>query len=365
MIGYIGVNYPLRNDWAEFTLGLESIIVFISIQWFLSFLGKFLLYRKKMNKNTHKRNLAWAFIFLSLGITFFIYIMADYIVSPERREYLNLWGYFSLSLGGFIFLIISERIKKEGKYPFSLIALILLIIIIIGITINFTDLILIVGIFGTALTSLYLLQYRRLLINTTNNSPKIRRKIDFLLLGFILIGLGFGFFTDESQKTLGFSSRIIADILIITGMLLGVKNLQEVPDYTELDWLKKLKSLLIIDKTGICIFSRAFKANIAENSSQAVISGGLKSVEAILKEATKGKQLKKVKMGNNIFLFKEKKNLTFVLIADESMEALRIRLEQFAQKFMKLFHNYLNDWDGHLDVFYPADEIIEEIFKPL
>ena len=47
------------------------------------------------------------------------------------------------------------------------------------------------------------------------------------------------------------------------------------------------------------------------------------------------------------------------------MKAIEIRLEQFKEEFLRIFAEAMNNWDGHLDVFYPADNIVKQIFKPI
>ncbi len=359
------IQYPLVNDWAEFTLGLESIIIFVSFQWFAYFLGRFVFYRQHLNNTTIKRNLAWSFLILGFGIAFLIFVYADYNLGMQKREEINLWGYLAISSGGFVFFAISERIHAKKYIPFTGISFVLVIIVIVAISLSLTNVLVIVGSIGGSITLLYTFLYRKVLLKTTNYNMKVRFRIDMLITGFVLITVGFGLFSDEVINLFGFVARIAADILLLIGILLSVIILQRVPDYAELDWYGKLKTLLVMNDSGTCICSWNFFEKEKSGRSNAIISGAIKSVEAILKEGTKTKIVKQVEMGKGVFLFEEREKLTFVIVAEERMEAIRLRLGQFANKFSKNFKDVLQKWDGNLDVFYPADNIIEEIFSPL
>jgi len=73
--------------------------------------------------------------------------------------------------------------------------------------------------------------------------------------------------------------------------------------------------------------------------------------------------LDEITYSNYKIIFHRRSHFICILISEESREEHRFRLETFGINFEKKFLNEVINFDGVVNVFEEADELIQEIFS--
>jgi hypothetical protein len=138
--------------------------------------------------------------------------------------------------------------------------------------------------------------------------------------------------------------------------------MRNLPDLSEYDWLTSLKTIIVIDKSGIPLFSRFYNTQPDESKKEYLISGALNSINLILAQMTGKEQLNTIELPDKCIMIEYINNLKFAIISDKFLLSLQVRLKQFAEEFYAFFKNYIENFSGNLDIFLPADQWLIRIF---
>ena len=132
-----------------------------------------------------------------------------------------------------------------------------------------------------------------------------------------------------------------------------------------MDWQDKVEEILLLDKkSGLCAFYKSF-INKDANITEVLMSGAITSVNIMLEElipATDAKISVIEKKGKILNIFSSK-FLTGVFISRDKLNSIIFYLKQFTEKVESLYQHVLVDWDGNIDIFYPVENIITELFS--
>ena len=143
-------------------------------------------------------------------------------------------------------------------------------------------------------------------------------------------------------------------------MLLGIGAWKS-PNLSEIEWQNKLINLYAISPTGICLFKHAFKP--VETMDSLLVGGGITSIVKMVKEMTKSEQkLSIIKQTNRNMFLEYGKYVTVVLLVEEEFEILRQKLKEFLLLFEEFFRDILPSWKNDLQIFTPAEVLVEKIF---
>lgn len=359
----LDVTFPLSGTLADISVALESIIIFISIQWFFQFFINFIRSEKK-DKQFTTRKLSWSIIILGLGCTYFIFLIGDFVLDPISRIRFNQFGYLTLATGAMVFFIINEQLDHVKFRILSILSITIEIIIIICIILNYKNTVFIAASIGIPLIILHLIFYAKRLLKLSNKNRELVKSISITILGFSITVLGYVSMADSIVIAFGISIRIVGDICVIIGICICQISMRNLPDLSEYDWLKALKTIIVIDKSGISLFSRFYNTPQDETKKEYLISGALNSINLILSQMTGNEQLNTIELPDKCIMIEYMNNLKFVIIADKFLLSLQVRLRQFADEFYSIFKNYIENFSGNLDIFLPAESMVDRIFKP-
>lgn len=355
--------FPLNGPESFTTAGLEFVIVFTCLELFINLLWKFL---RAPVKHREFRSLAWAILFLGFGATWIFFITADYFtVDMSFREELSLWGYLSLVSSATVLIVITEILEQKKYKYYSYAMLILLGITIFASIIEMQEISRFLMILGTPIALGYMVHYVNILNKLGNRANELRYQIYGFFTGISLIFMGFTLIGDFFLNNYGLIYRIWGDSIMIIGMMIFWYSSEALPDTSEFDWEDKIRGILLISSnSGMALFSRFFRLGNSDNTQDVLIAGALSSVDVILQTMTGKKKLKMVKLADKVLHFEYRKNFIGVIIADEGMRTIQIRLRQFADEFDQRYSDKLPRWNGESSAFHQMESLADEIFIP-
>ncbi|NVM03660.1 MAG: hypothetical protein HWN67_15120 [Candidatus Helarchaeota archaeon] len=371
----IFVDFPIYGPLRIPLLILEWIIAVISLELGIIF---FMKYIKQPNQLRTSQELGFTSFCLCFSLMRFLLIIGDYfssdiIVSPfliwgsgsVRDLFLN-FGYFSLLSGVFIFVFSIEKYKKYlfRKYFFTSCFFSLIILFLITFFFNLEVIRISLFIFGPLFLyfiALYLIDIFKKILNKEN----ILIDLIKIFPEFLLLSIGFVFSTEYSVKLFGLEFRLFGSIVQLISFGLIFYFFIRLPSFSELDWQDKVEEILLLDKkSGLCAFYKSF-INKDANITEVLMSGAITSVNIMLEElipATDAKISVIEKKGKILNIFSSK-FLTGVFISRDKLNSIIFYLKQFTEKVESLYQHVLVDWDGNIDIFYPVENIITELFS--
>ncbi|MFX1453380.1 MAG: hypothetical protein ACFFCM_21275, partial [Promethearchaeota archaeon] len=137
------------------------------------------------------------------------------------------------------------------------------------------------------------------------------------------------------------------------------------PPFAEFDWQDKVEEILLIDKkSGLCAFYKSF-INKDAQLNEVLMSGAITSVNIMLEELIPAKDAKisiieKKEKIVNIF---SGKFINGVLISTEKLNSIISYLKKLIEKVENLYQHVLLNWDGNIDIFFPVENIVTEMFS--
>ncbi len=119
----------------------------------------------------------------------------------------------------------------------------------------------------------------------------------------------------------------------------------------------------MVDSNGIALISRFYNVQ-TNNTSQELISSALSSVEIVLETMRGNEAVNSIVLPDKVFIFEHRENLRFIIIADEDLLSLHLRIAQFADRFEAIFKGVLGTWNNNINIFTPAEALLDSIFLP-
>ncbi|MBD3228607.1 MAG: hypothetical protein GF329_10515 [Candidatus Lokiarchaeota archaeon] len=361
--------FPILQNlgyYGDALLIMESIIVFLGFQFGFTFLRRY--FRAAKGKKNYII-LAWSHLFISFSTTLLFYIISDFFIIDVdflRPQIVNI-GYLAIVIGAISFSFYAEREMQSKFFPFTLIILTFLIVLIVDLFLNFID------------TSFIALPSEipiiiLIFIYVNKFTAPIRSKWKLNVIGFI-IGLIFvltGFmFSSDIALNIWIGSRLLGDILIIIGMLLISFLFFGLPSLSEAKWIENLLNshLYVIHKSGACIYEYNFSSDKErekeENNDERsqIITGGLTGITQILSNMIKSNEkLEIVEVEDKKLFFTYGKYITVVLIVDEKLEILQSKLNKFLNYIEELFSPSFKSWNGEIQQFQILNKTIKQRF---
>ncbi|MFX1449753.1 MAG: hypothetical protein ACFFCM_02850 [Promethearchaeota archaeon] len=351
------VNYPIAGYYRGILLPLEiimtGIILEISVFFFLMYL------RNKRESRPSGVEFDWGILFISFGIAYINYITGDFLF--VSRDFFLILGYTSLVIGGFLFAYHIESSKIiNTKYFFTGFTIIVLFL-------YFSILIIAPSMIQTVASITAFPAYLLLLIYFVKIFKKIwvRYKLHSmgLFIGFFLWFLGYTATADMAVELFNtLDIRILGDCIIIMGMIILSLSLNAIPSLNEIGWFDQIKYILLIYKSGICLYNENFKEKRAINET--VLAGALAAVKLIMEEnLTRKEKLKVLSKAGEVFLIEEGEYIIGALIAEQELEISKYFLKKIIQQFEDFFREFLQKWDGNINIFKPTKGIISKILS--
>jgi hypothetical protein len=354
------VYFPLTGPWAILTAGLEFVVVFVTLELFAYFVIKYVRSSDRMKTG---RNLAWCIIILGLSGEYIAWIIGDYFTTDiNQRNEIEMIAYTILSIGTFASMLITEQIEHSKHRPFSIISgvLFFLVLIFLILQIKLTVLYIVVG---SPLAIAFFIHYYRNLARMANYNREVTRPFIAFFTSMVLILVGFLLISDFWLPYVGLTARIISGFVVIAGANLFLSSVERMPSFGEFDWVNKIAAILVIHDAGLTLFSRFWRNGQIVESNDNLMSSVLSTVESVLKEMMGQDRVDSVVLEGKHLMFEYRDHFSCVVIAEESLASLQIRLKEFTDQFSALFDPIIENWNGNLGVFLPAETIADKIFK--
>ena len=353
-------EFPINDQFGMIILSLELIIVSLSVQIAFFFFYKYRIRVKEQYPSLFE--LDWGILFLSFALTYSFFILGDFF--PGNRNFVLALGYILLTMGGWAVSYHIERIKIiNTKYLLTIFCTILLSLIIFSIffdpSFNLTRNVAnysFIPIFGLLCVYFYKL-YRRL------KAAGYR----FYVLGVIgvlitLIG-HFGTTDIVIDFFSGFYIRVIADLLIIAGLIIIGYFLNSIPIITDMDWKKTIKYILIVHPSGVCLYHENFQER--KEMYDQLLSGSLSVIEMLLQDTIEDQtRLEVISKGNDVFFIAHGEFINGIIVAEKEVEILKYLLKKLVKKFEDFHYDLLveNKWKGNFSLFKHTRHLVNQIF---
>jgi len=372
------VEFPITGPLRIPLLIMEWILVIICLEISLIFLFR---YKKEEKDLRNLQELGYFALILGFGLMSFFYILSDYYSSVEFVSNLYVWrqgsiryiflnyGYFSIMIGAFFFLLCVEKyeIFLLKRYLFTAIFSIyaILFLILFFIDMRLTQ---IVTYFFWPVFVFFLLIYLINFIKKVQNRGKLLIGLIKYLSGFAFLLIGFLFTTDVVGEIFGLQSRLIGVIAELTGLIFLSYFFLTLPPFSEFDWEKKIEAVYLINDAGICLYFKIFdEEKLKDLADENLVSAALSSINIILKNLTEtgdnNRSISVIKKKNENLIIYSGVFVSGVLYTSEELNFPKIVLKEFVEKFETLYNNILTGWKGgDTNIFEPTEVIAKDLF---
>lgn len=354
---------PLEGPFRLPLMFLEATIVYIVLHASLIFLKYY-----HDNKDTikgSKLQLAWFWLTLGYAGTIFLYLFSDYFSMEEaqRNLLLNI-AYLSEATGALFFFFNIEKLeiirtRRFFSFLFGILYLVMVVLIVLGTTgilvqeliqyFSLSFLVPMIGLFLFYTFKVYKLLPRKL----KNYTFLIFIPTFFISFGTVMAG-------DAFVEDYGLYSRVIGDLMQVTGIVCLTIYYLKMPTWRELEWKLKLKSIIVIGKGGVNVFTHHFKES-QKDINPALVSSAIDIIRSLLGDLIPG-ELKVLDNKDTKILIERGDLITVAMIADEHLDSLDFLLHQFKVEFEGYFWTTLIDWDGEMGAFEPGRMVVEKVF---
>ncbi len=351
------VDFPIVGPYRDLLMALELIIIFIVLQNSLYFFQKYR--NNKKNEVPSFVEFDWGIIFLTYAITSIAYIFSAFFY--VIRVHFLFIGYISVATGGLIFSYSVESTKTVNtKYFFTLfttcVIILLITIFVVAESLLQTFAYLAMGPAFTLLFFYFFKVSKKLWTGYKLHSIG-------LFLGVTLWFVGYMGTSDVAVGLFGgLYIRVIGDLGIICGMLLIGIFLNYIPSLSEIGWQQKIKYILILTHSGICVYNENFREK--RELREIILAGALSGIKLYMEETLKSfPKLKTISKENEVFLLEEGKYIIGVLVVEQELEILKYFLKKIVYEFEEFFQDILKNWNGDTNIFKPTKNIVNNILS--
>jgi len=341
---------------------MEWIIIFLAFELAVIFLIK---YKESLKTIKNPQELSYAILFFSYSLQWIWFIISDYYApdSGTRTLFLIL-GYYSLIIGAAIFIFIMETYNIFfKKYFFSSIFLITIIIFTIFtiIDIKYAQPL---SVITFPVFVVFFVTYIIGLSRRSSVKGHVILNFIKLILGFVLVGIGYLLTTDFIILNYGLEFRLWGDFIQIISVFFIYYLFSTLPPLSEFDWYEKIDSVFVVDPSGLCFFQKSFQGN-GKNLEQSLRVAGLTGIEMILEQITYDKGISVIKKQNFTIIIYPSTRLIGMIFCTQELNSLKELLKSFITRVEAVYASLLSEWKGDLRIFEPIDLICMEIFKKL
>ena len=355
------VNTQIKGSIRIPLLIMEWVILFLFLELAIIFWLR-IINKKKALKNLQEK--AYISILLGYAGSKLFYIIGDYYVDISLRMVFYNFAYLIFLIGLFFFIYTLEKYKIFiRKYLFTKIlgVLIFFFISIFIVNIKYTQN---VSYIFALVFVIFVIVYIRELYSSFYKKKELGNVIFDLIkfcLGIIFILFGYQLATDLSANIFGIEIRIVGDIFQLIGLFFLFIFFISIPSFSEYDWQEKIKSVIIMYKSGLFIYKENFQGFI-DSVDNSITTGMITILKMMLETFTEKEGTSIIEKGGNIIIIQPGRYIIGAIICDEKLNSIQILLNKFIEKIETVFSHILTNWDGNLTVFKLIEEISKEIF---
>jgi hypothetical protein len=188
----------------------------------------------------------------------------------------------------------------------------------------------------------------------------VRIAVGSFLVAFLLVILGYGLTSDAAKSAWGEPSYAIGAIVLAAGCVgMGVALLN-IPSFDEMNWGPAVRELYVLTRDGVSLLSLDFsKRQVSTMETDALLaSSGIAGVRGVMKEIMgTEEEIRVVDQGTLKMLFAYGPHVIGVLVSTKPLETLVVKLATFVHNFELLFAGALDNFDGNVMVFKPAQRM--------
>ena len=352
---------------------MEITFIVSGIEFSLIFAKRYFKAEKELR---NLEEFGYASLFFGFSLMSFFYIISDYYSPDDNITPFLIWntgniryiflncGYFTMLMAGvmFLFCIESSKVYFFKRYFFTVIFAIwgCSFVVLFLIDMTYTQPVT-YAFWGTYVLFLmiYLVDFTK---KANQNREKLMRGLLKYLPGFILSIIGFLCTTGMVTSIFGHIARFYGTILQLFGLIFIFSFFITLPPFAEFSWLDSIESILVLNSSGIAIFSKVFQEK-GETIDKNLIGGALTGVKALLDNLTETSGVSVLHKKGKIVVLYPSKNLTGVMFCSKDLNILKFLLQKFIARIELVFKLVLSDWDGDPSVFQPIEFICDDIFK--
>ena len=338
----------------DFFLFLHSGIIFYAFLFVLIFFNQW--FKDKFKKTLDLR-LSWSIFFFGLSINSICFLISDFWMysEPDNTQFVAA-GYIALILALTAFFAAMEMILPYNtRHVLTMIGLVTAFMPLLIPRAFFEYLALFDAIIALIGIMLFL---KYTLVSTAGD---IRGSVRWVVIGFVIGWFGF-IGRSEIGYSLGEPIYALSFLLLTTGMLIFGYVLSTSPALDELDWNQQILELYVIQSGGILMCHHQFVDN--PEIDQVLTAAGIAGIQSLFQEITRSDTgLNIVSIGEYDILFAHGATFTCVLIASKPYKVLLNKVQEFTEKFQYEFGTVLQQFEGSLQDFHSAEELISIIFR--
>jgi hypothetical protein len=362
-----GLDYPITGPGKPLMLILEWVIAFLFFE-----AGLIFIVREKRAKRNLKEFQERAVIAIGFGYSamWIFKIIGDfYMTDVDLRNFFRNYSVYSLTAGAILFIYLMDKYRfipiKKYLLTLSFLSLYIIYVILTSISEAYTSILLLLF-FGPYLLYFFIF-YLKKLRSIYIRKKKLRKyaiSSSLFLIGVILLFAGYVLSTDYIRITFNLSllTRFIGDLHQLIAVIILMIFFLYIPSISEYDWRENVNGILIMNKTGLKVYSKFYKEEVDE-VQEILISGLLTSMKLMLENTTQRKGISIIEQKGQVFIIYPGKYVYGVLICEKSLMVPQILLKSFIERIEKIYFKVLEAWTGETEIFKPIEYIFREVFE--
>jgi hypothetical protein len=338
----------------DLALSAEVAAILLALQFALVLFNE---WRKLRTRRLMDLRVGWGTFLALAALHLGFFVVADFytLTVPDRVFWIRL-GYIALQAGLTMLSFTIERILPYRTFHvFSIICGVgatasvflphaILQVIALGI------------LTPVVLVELLLFAYTTL---KTVRGP-VRIAVGSFLVAFLLVILGYGLTSDAAMTSWGDASYTAGAVVLAAGCISMGVALLNIPSFDEMNWGPAVRELYVLTRDGVGLLSLDFsQRHVSTTEADALLaSSGIAGVRGVLKEIMgTEEEIRVVDQGTLKMLFAYGPHVIGVLVATKALETLVVKLAAFVRNFELLFAGALDNFDGNVMVFRPAQRM--------
>lgn len=335
-------------------MSAEVAAILLALQFALVIFNE---WRQTRTRRWSDLRMGWGSFLALAALHLFFFVVADfYTLTPADREFWIRLGYIALQAGLTVLSFTIERILPyRTLHVFSGVCA-------AGATVSvflphWVLQLIALGVL-TPVVLIELLLFAYYTLKTVRGVVRIA--VGSFLVAFLLVILGYGLTSDAAMSTWHEPSYTVGAIVLAAGCVgMGVALLN-IPSFDEMNWGPAVRELYVLTRDGVGMLSLDFsKRQVSTMETDALLaSSGIAGVRGVMKEIMgTEEEIRVVDQGTLKMLFAYGPHVIGVLVATKPLETLVVKLATFVHNFELLFAGALDNFDGNVMVFKPAQRM--------
>ncbi|MHA2135808.1 MAG: hypothetical protein ACXAEN_18900 [Candidatus Thorarchaeota archaeon] len=301
--------------------------------------------------------LAWAVFLIGVVANSLSFVMGDFYFQLEPLK--TIWtkaGYLALILALVAFFAAIEQIIPQRTRHVLVVSGLTMAAITVISPPELLVPIAVSGAFVALVGTLLFFDYSR-----KNTSGAVRSSVNQLIVGFLVGFVGFLGRSDTVYYNLGEEVYVLGAVMLFVGLAVFGHALATSTALDELDWMKQIVRLYVIQEGGILVFYHEFAE--PQQADEFLAAAGISGIQTLMMEITRSQEgLNTLSVGEFEISFAHGRSFTSVLVSRKQYSILIEKIRLFTEDFQQVYGRILPNFSGDIRLFGAAREIIESVF---